>query len=1151
MKKKNSRIPLLRRGRLLNVLLMSKLIFLVIIACTVNSFSKSYGQNRISIDLHNVSLKNAFKEIEKRSRYHFLYNDDNVKNNSTLVSLGVTDESIKTVLDGLLKQTPFKYVIGDNNTIIIYTEAGAVAAITVKGKVTDEANKPLIGVSVKVKGTNGGTQTDIDGNFTIDVPSPNTTLVFSYIGYDPQEIQVNGRTAISVQLKGSANSLNEVVVVGYGTQKKATLTGAVEQVSSRVFESRAVTNPALALQGETPGLVVTRSSSRPGHEGINFQIRGETSVNGGSPLIVIDGVPAATSNAFLTMNPDDIETVSILKDGMAAIYGSRAANGVILVTTKRGKGDMKLDYNTNFRVNTMGLRPPTPTMQQYGTMWIDAEKEESTPDYWGWNSLDNLQKIAQGHEGIYSTKYWGDIFLGQGDRYGELFQRRLSQQHNLSISGSSDKTNYRLSLGYADNQGNLATSYDGQKQYNLRLNYDYKVTSWFKLQSGVTYQKDYTSSPSSGLGFDLIAEDPPFFPAKNPYGEWYANFGTAGNRNSVAATTNGGRNNFGNELMRVDLNSTFQLWKGLQLEGTASIQSNQYRQDMYNLTVPQYEWDGTVAPSALNPTSSIRAESDNIYYQNYGAYLHFDREFGDHHVNVLAGLNAEKNDFKGLYAYRTNLPDLGVYDLNVASTSAQEGKGGQNHWGFYSYLARVNYTYKDKYLFDVLGRRDGSSRFAPGYQFSNFYDISAGWVVTNEEFFKQLNLNALDFFKLRASYGVTGNQVGIGLYDYVSTVGLGNAIFGLTPAIQQSASLSSLTSNARTWERVNNRNIGIDFGLLKNRLTGSVDVYQKQNDGMLINVTYPSLLGGTPPTSNSGVLKVHGWEVAVAWKDKVGALNYNVGVNVGDSRNKLVSMQGATTWNAGLVGKIVGYPLNSYFMYQTAGYFKDDAAVNAYYAKYTAIKPGEIPSQTDLTQKLRPGDVIKVDADGNGYISAIGDPTKGDKGDVKYMGDAAPHYNFGLNAGVAYRGFDFNIFFQGVIDQNVERQGSLEYPFTAVYVNPNVSFIGKTWTQDNENALYPRLTVNPTRARWNYLHNDFMLQNNQYIRCKALIIGYTLPSEWLKKAKIQRLRIYFSGNDLFEFTKIKDGFDPEQGLNSSNDGYPFMRTWSLGLNVGF
>jgi len=1120
---------------------------------------------RVTISAQNTEIRKIISKIQKQTGVKFIYSPNTI-GAYRKISCTANEKRLGEFIESILVPLQIGYKIVDNQLLLYSLSDETISpgtpeenrmsptpAALVTGRITNENEEPMGGVSVVVKGASLGTSSNEKGEFKIEVASENAILVFSHTGYITQEHVVGKNGQLDIRLTAANKAMEDVIVVGYGTQKKATLTGAVEQVSSKEFESRAVTNPALALQGETPGLVVTRTSSRPGNEAINFQIRGVTSVNGGSPLVVIDGIPASTSNAFFTMNPDDIESVSILKDGMAAIYGSRAANGVILVTTKRGKGRMKIDYNLNTRSNTIGIRTPSPSMQQYATMWIEANKEETVPNYWGWKSLDNLQKMQQGSEGIYSTQYWGDIFIGKANRFDELFATRLSQQHNLAISGASDKTAYRLSAGYADNRGNLATSYDGLKQYDLKLNYDYTISDRIKLQSGITYQKDITSSPSGGLGFDMIAEDPPFFPARNPYGQWYANFGTAGNRNSTASTTDGGRDIRGNDLIRIDMKGTVELLKGLELEGTGSIQSNHYRWDNYNLTVPLYEWDGTLAPSSINPTSDIRAESDNNFYQNYTALLRYSRQLGDHHITAMGGINAEKNDFKGLYAYRTGIGSYGVYDLNAAPTSYVEGTGGQNHWGFYSYIGRVNYSYQDKYLLEVLGRRDGSSRFAPGYQWSNFYNVSGGWVMTHEKFIERLGIKALDLLKLRASYGETGNQVGIGLYDYISAVNLGTAIFGSTAANQTAASLngSGLTSNTRTWERVAMMNLGIDMGFLNNRLTAQFDYYKKRNNGMLVNVTYPSVLGGTAPQSNSGVLDVHGWEAILGWHDKIGAVSYNIAFNVSDSRNKLRSMEGATTWNAGKVNAIVGYPLNSWFMYATNGYFKNQADVDAYYAKYTGTTQGEVPGQTDQTLNLRPGDTKKVDLDGNGYISAIGDPTKGNKGDVKYMGDAAPHYIFGVHLGASWKGIDVSTFFQGVANQYLERDGTLEYPFWAVWTNSNTSYLGKTWTTANPNAQYPRLTVNNVRAQWNYLHNDFMLRNNRYIRMKSLIIGYTVPKSLYRKLKIDRVRAYFSGNDLFEFASIKDGFDPEQSSTSQNNGYPFMRTWAFGLNLGF
>ena len=392
-----------------------------------------------------------------------------------------------------------------------------IQAVSVKGQVVDSNGEPIIGASVLEKGTNNGVITDIDGNFTLKVRSQNSVIVVSYLGYKTAELSASDKKVRQITLKEDTEVLDEVVVVGYGVQKKTTLTGAIDQVGGEVLESRAVTNVGLALQGQTPGLTVTRSSSRPGNEGLNFQIRGATSVNGGSPLIVIDGVPAVNATSFQNMNSDDIETISVLKDGAASIYGAKAANGVILVTTKKGKGKVNVNYDFNMRFTTTGITSFSPSMQQYATMFLEANKEEEVPDWWGWLSKENLLKMQSGYEGIYviNHKDWGDkIFLANSNRLEEMFATRFSYQHNLSVSGSTEKSDYRISAMYADNQGNLATAYDGQKQINLRMNYGIKLTDWFKLETSTSLIKTDTSSPSCGLDASLYGNEPPLFPAK-------------------------------------------------------------------------------------------------------------------------------------------------------------------------------------------------------------------------------------------------------------------------------------------------------------------------------------------------------------------------------------------------------------------------------------------------------------------------------------------------------------------------------------------------------------------------------------------------------------------------------------------------------------
>ena len=1130
----------------------------IFLLATCLQLSAGVYSQKVTLSGENITLKVVFKAIKEQTGYTFVYREVLLQK-AGKVNINVKNASITQVLDICFRNQPLSYSIINNNIVVVKEAVVAAPAqivavekpvmlkappVKITGHILAENGTPLQNANVNEKGKVNSVITKADGSFTMMVEGPQSILVISYVGFDDKLVPVGDQIDLTIKLSTTQAPMEEQVVVGYGTSKKATVTGALEPVANKTFDSRAVSNPALALQGTTPGLVITRTSSRPGNEDLALQIRGATSVNGGTPLIVIDGVPVASQNVFFTMNPDDIESVNVLKDGMAAIFGSRAANGVILVTTKRGKGKTRIDYGYNARINTIGIKTPAPDMKQFATIWLDANKEELKPDAGNWGTLENLQKMQQGIEGIYHTTGWGDVFIGNANRVDEMFATRVSQQHNLSISGSSDKSAYRLSAGYADNQGALATAYDGRKQYNLRLNYDYKLAEKVKLQTGVTYQRDLTSSPSQGLRDDLVASDPPFFPAKNPFGEWYANFNTEGDRNATAATTDGGRDTKQNDLVRIDIKGIAELYKGLEWEANASIQSNQFRWDNYQLTVPMYQWDGTIARKEIMPESNIRAESDNTLYQNYSTLLRYTLTMGGHRIVAMGGINAEKNSFKGLYAYRTNIESNGVYDLNVAPKDYVEGAGGRNEWGLYSYIGRLNYSFRGKYLVEMLGRRDGSSRFAPGHKWSNFYNVSAGWVLTNENFIRDLNLYLLIYLKIRGGYGIMGNNVNIDAYDYISDMVLGNSVFGNSATLQTAASLArnGLTSPDRTWERVKMANIGVDLIMLNNKLTGRFDYYEKKNDGMLINVVYPGVLGGAAPQTNSGVLKVNGWEAMVGWRDKIGSdFSYNVSVNLSDSRNKLVAYDGALLPVAGLNDRIIGRPLNSYYMYQTKGYFTDQKTVDLFNNKYTAIARGDIPSTDGTKSVLRPGDTRKADVNKDGIINQF---------DANYKGDAAPHYTFGINLGAGWKNIDFSAFFQGVGQQYIERTGYMSYPFYLNWTNQNTSFMGKTWTEDNRSAEFPRLTIDPDRAKWNYQHNDFMLQNNQYVRLKSLIVGYTLPQVMAAKAHLERVRVYFSGNDLWEWSSIKDGFDPEQGNNAGLSGYPFMRTWSFGVNLG-
>jgi TonB-linked SusC/RagA family outer membrane protein len=1029
----------------------------------------------------------------------------------------------------------------------------AFAQSTVSGKVTDQKGEPIIGASIKAKGTGVGTITDINGAFKI---SSNGTLVISYIGYQQQEVQVKGKSSVEVKLQEDEKTLDELVVVGYGSQKKATLTGAVDVVSNKALQDRAITNVGLALQGQTPGLVVTRTSPRPGNEGLNFVIRGVSSVNGSKPLVIIDGVPALNDQSFLNMNADDIESISVLKDGAAAIYGSRASNGVILVTTKRGKGKVKVDYNGSLRFTTNGIVGYSPNMQQYATSWIEANKEESVPNWWVFQNKDNMLKMQQGVEGAYPL-FGIDYFIFNANRLDEMFSTRLSQQHNLSISNGTDKSSYRISLGFADNRGNLATAYDGQKQYNARFNYDYKLTEKLKVETSISLVDTKTSSPSVGLDNTLYGYDMPFFPAKNPYGQWFACFNgvdSGANRNAAAMTTDGGRDNKNSLTGRIDLKATYQIYKDLAFEALGSLQNERFNNERYVLQVPVYNWYGVqtgIGNGTGGTNNRYYTKAYTSDYQYYSALLRYTKTINDvHNISAVAGLNAEKSSYQWVDATRIGFDNLGVQDISLASTATQTNGGFKSLNGRYSYLAKVNYNYGEKYLIELMGRRDGNSRFATGYKFKNFGSAQLGWVFTNESFLKGIT-PIMNLGKIRATFGSTGNEAsGLGEFDYLSTINVGTTILGQTPAQQQSTSLNNggLISYTRTWERVEQKNIGVDLGFFNSRLTGSFDYYVKDNIGMLIGVNYPSVLGGSAPKTNNGHFNTKGWEAVIGWKDSKKDFSYNVSFNIGDANTLVTNVIGADNYGAGRNDIVNGYAYKSWFVYKTDGYFKDQAEVDAYYTKYGSSADLAKLQANNPKGTLRPGDTKKVDVAGTGNITANGNA----KSSLVYAGDGTSHFVFGLNMGGSWKGFDLSAFFQGQFKQLIMRSGWMSYPFQAIWTNQNPAFLGKTWTVDNPNAAFPRLTVNPDRAAWNYANNDFQLQNNKYIRLKSLVVGYTLPKKVTNKLKLDKLRVYFSGNDLWEWANIKDGFDPEMGEASvDNNGYPYARTWSFGLNIGF
>lgn len=1034
---------------------------------------------------------------------------------------------------------------------------------TVTGKVVDDGGEGLPGVTVVVKGTTQGTVTSIDGDYSVPGVSEETVLVFSFVGMLSQQITVGSQTAINVTMKADAVGLEEVIVVGYGTQSKATLSGSVVQVKGEeMIKGKGTSSAALAMQGEIPGLVITRGTSRPGNEELDIKIRGDYSVNGISPLVLIDGVQVAEWQ-LSTINSNDIENISVLKDGSAAIYGSKAAGGVILVTTKKGKaGKMKVEYKGDLQLS-IPYDMPLANQKELADIWlqggrndmidyVDTNGDTQTGAFTGrFFSEDEWKMFYDGTMPLAPDTYmWGSTLhrFADEDYFDVIFGTTVSQRHNVSFSGGDEKATYRTSLGYANERSPMALVYDGAKKYNFRTNLTYKISDLIQTEFNVSYDYRVVDAPSHGVGEGL--QNPPFYPTYNDMGQYY----TLWADHTPLELEEGGRDVTNTGIFKIGgvLNFDFDKYvKGLSFRYQGDVSMRNVDKTRRTLMVTKYDWDGnpsTYAP-ARRAVSQVDVAIDKVFFQNHLVQGNYKRSFGSHNVGAMLGFTAEETVAHDYDMSRQYLLSDELDALDTGDASTMTNKGGGYDEALMSFISRLNYDYNGVYMAEFAARRDGSSRFHPDYRWKNFYYGSAAVRLSEMGFLKD---GFFDNLKVRASYGETGSRVGIGYYDYLSTMSSGSTYFGTSPAIYNTYRISSMTSTERTWERVAKTDFGIDFTTLDNRLSGTLDYFIHNNDDMLVSITYPEILGASAPKTNSGAFQSKGWEISVNWRDKIGEVSYNVGAALWDSKGEVTSMEGAETIANGLnTSPIEGYPLQSLWVYKTNGIFDNETDILAYYEKFgfdggdqTTTKPGSILPAYRSTNRLVPGTVNRIDVSEDGLINTD---------DLSFYGDANPHYSYSLSLGLQYKGFDFNAFFQGVGQQYILRTGTLAFPLRTWYRNQNPTFIGNTWTPENTGADNPMIFYNGSRKNWNYGQpNDVNIINGRYVRAKVLSLGYTLPSELTQKAKMDRVRFSVTGNDLFVISNINDGLDPEHDRNGSNgNNYPYNSSVIFSLEVGF
>lgn len=1070
----------------------------------------------------------------------------------------------------------------------------------VRGKVTDaKTNEPIAGASIRIQGTNTGTVTDVNGNFQLNA-APGVVLQITYIGYTERDITVQADKPILIDLSANNTGLNEVVVVGYGTQKKATLTGAIATVSSKVFEDRGpVNNPLESLQGQVPGVIVTRSSAQPGRENWNFQIRGATSTNGQDPLIILDGVALANNNELNSINPNDIDNISFLKDASASIYGARAAFGVVLITTKKAKrGKMLVQYDGSVSRKIIGLQPTLINDKQWGTglmealtndrygvaptdyIWYQLAKLATNPPASGFIDITKLP----GYTGTVGTTLYNGITLPPFNDVKDftffdtnqqkiLWQNATSTQHNLSFSGRNEKEGYRVSLGYENDGSQLRWGTNGSQRYNLRFNNDYTFSEKVKLETNISLERNNIQQPSlySYSGYSSLSEyAQPGMPAFTSKGQPYA-WGTV--FSGAAADRDGGSNLESNTRALLNATATYNFAKHLTFTGVAGY--NTWYQDsrIQQKQIQYYDYAGDILVQTLpsaggnNPVNNTWFQRSNITEPNYNLIgrVAYNNTFNlVHDVGLMLGSSYERDEYNSFVTRTYNLgndaiPSLGLGLSNGLAGFLTNGET-QNHYALGSYFGRATYAYKGKYLLEAIGRYDGSSKFIAENRWKFFGSVQGAWRIIDEGFMKKQKV--VDELKLRVSYGTTGNQGGIGLYDYIQSLAVNSgALLGSGPATTVTTA-GNLVSLNRTWETVIKRNIGIDFGFLDNRLTGTFDVYRNENSNMLLGQLYPGVLGAGAPAQNIGDLKSWGYEGTLTWRSKIGSVTYSIGGTITDNQNKLVHYGGANVLSAGFNQTVEGYPLNSYFGLKYDGRLQDQAQVDAYNAKYApagSTNNINLPVPTPLANPagqmsgIRPGDNSFKDVNGDGKLS-IGTSTS-NPGDLVYLGSNDPRYSFGLNLGVQWKGFDLYTIFQGVGKRAIYRSGNMVIPYKSIFQGQSDQYVGNTWSPSTPDAYYPNLhsALNNQINAYNFQVSSWSVQNGAYVRLKNLVVGYTLPKEWLEKTKtIKGLRIYFSGSDLWESTKIHDGWDPEVTRTvAGNERFPFYRYVTLGVNVTF
>lgn len=1089
--------------------------FLLMVCVFCSYAGNAHSQNaKVSIHMNNVKLDKILNEIENQTDYLFIYN--NQVDINKITSVKVKNEAVAQVLDRILSGTGINYEL-EGTHIILTTEAikdlhAQQQAKTVTGTVTDVSGEPIIGANIRIKGTTTGTITDIDGNFSIEA-EPQSVIEVSYIGYLTQETVINNQKSIRFLLKEDTKTLDEVVVIGYGVQKKADLTGSVANINTEKLNTQSNANIGQALQGKIAGVDIVSQGGAPG-SGTRIMVRGIGTLNNASPLYIVDGM---YMNSIDHINPNDIASIDVLKDASsAAIYGSRAANGVIIVTTKEGsntEGKTIIDLSVNLGIST-------------------ASKFLDMLDAKGWAEVTTIARQAIGKPALDMAtdlankpdNDWQDI----------MFRPALMQNYNLAVKGGGKYSTYYTGLGYFNQDGIVkGTNY---QRYNIQSKNDYKrgiFSAGTNLIISFSHDKPLHQELRGGMIGTILQSVPTLEKYDDTReGGYGGTYGDVVNIPHPLAIIDDNIMDRYNENVKIfaNLYAQIELFKGLKykLNLTPDFSFERYKNYLN-------KYDFGLATNSITQLTESQRRRRNIVVENL---LTFDRTFGEHKISALAGYTYQDSRFRHIQAYGEGLPQ-GLEEIDAATTNrSNEG----NSWRsvLTSILGRVFYSYQNKYLFTATIRRDGSSKFGKNNRYGYFPSFSLGWNVAEEKFME--NVHWLDQLKLRGGYGVLGNQE-IDNYQYSSTITTGINYPDGNGGLLQGAFPKNFANPDIKWEETAMTNVGIDFMAFNNRLSLTADYYVKNTKDILLTVPIPISSGGAnDPIRNAGKIRNNGFEFNLGWMDQPNPdISYGINLIGSFNKNKVIAMGsesgsikgGSTNQNITTSETKAGYPIGGYWLISTAGYFNSQEEVDAYAKDGKKIQPA-----------AEPGDIKFVDANNDGVIN---------DDDRVFQGSPFPDFTFALNGNMRYKNFDLSIGLQGVLGNkiyNATRQ-------TLEDVTKGSNFLASCldyWTPENKNASHPRLTWDDpnrnTRAE-----SDRYLENGSYLRLRSVQLGYTFPQTWFKGA-IQHARVYINAENLFTITSYS-GYSPDVNADNANyrgfDNfiYPTNRTFMLGLNVTF